>query len=120
MQVALESDEELDLPEVNFGYYLVGLLEDIGGVVQNGMGAVPITWTDLKSWADMSGITLTYWELSTLKHMSEAYATELFLATDPKKAPPYKTQEVYRAPDLDNRLKNYFKEVNMSMKLKGK
>lgn len=120
MQAALEADAELDFPDVNFGFYLVGLFEEIGGIVQNGMAAVPITWTDLKSWADLSGLHLTYWELHTLKAMSDAYAQELSIADDPKKAPPYKTQEVYRAPDLDNKLKNYFAQVNIRMKSKGK
>lgn len=60
------------------------------GVVANGgMGTTGLSWVDVKTWSDLTGVVMTPWEAETLYEMSSAYAISLERAKDPECPPPW-------------------------------
>lgn len=84
-----ENSSFLKLPNIEGAEYLVALLSEVGFVQHTGMGAVAVPWTEIESWLNCTQLDLSVWEKLTLKEMSEAYATELALATDKTRPAPY-------------------------------
>ena len=110
LQVFMAKGKDIPLPEIDgASYYLVELLEEIGAVVQSGMGIEPFTWLELNSWLSISCLELSYWELCILKDLSYAYAAELSVADDPDRKPPYMAPETSLAvPNIEDKLKSVF------------
>lgn len=46
---------------------------DCGMSQQTGMGELPISWQEIKSYSDASGINLTSWEARMVRLMSKEY-----------------------------------------------
>lgn len=55
----------------------------------NGMGPSPISWVEIQAWMSATGLELSTWEVTVIKELSEAYVSELSLATDLKRPAPY-------------------------------
>lgn len=110
MEKLLAEEATIPLPDVGDGLYLVNTLDEIGAALQSGMGLSPITWQEIKSWSDCTGMKLSPWELITLKEMSHAYAVELSQKQDRKRQAPWKTR-VETKEELGNRLKAVFRSL---------
>lgn len=48
----------------------------------SGMGVTGLTWSEIESWAKLSGMQLEYWEFEVIKELSDAYAAMLRAAKD--------------------------------------
>lgn len=53
------------------------------------MGIVPVTFLEIKSWADVTDIDLTPWEALALHKLSCEYLGEYNQADDPERPAPY-------------------------------
>lgn len=96
-----ETDENhrlLQMPDIeeHSAGYLIGLLQEAGLMSSNGMGPVPISWQEIYAWVNLTGISLSTWELTTIKSLSEEYVSELIQATDKERPPPYSVQVIER------------------------
>jgi hypothetical protein len=77
---------------------LTEILFDAGPILQGGMGASPLTATELRAWQQGTGTRLTPWEFRTLRTLSSAYLSELQQASDPSRPPPF--GDLQRNPNL--------------------
>jgi hypothetical protein len=59
--------------------HLTGWLMQLGIVEAAGMGAAPVSWTEIEAWQRLTGIRLTPWEASLMRSLSAC-----FLAQKPK------------------------------------
>tara|TARA_R110000822_G_scaffold96629_3_gene219848 strand:+ start:1586 stop:1975 length:390 start_codon:yes stop_codon:yes gene_type:complete len=70
---------EAELPEV-FGFgYVLDLLFSVGVVVFTGTGVQSIGWPDIAAYSDLTGMPLSSWESSTIKRLSDTYASAVRL-----------------------------------------
>ena len=68
----------LDAPQVDEGYeYLVDFLHEIGTVGTGGMSVTPLTFTEIKSWSDLTDTPLDSFETKALMAMSRAYSNQV-------------------------------------------
>jgi hypothetical protein len=84
-----ENSSFLEMPNVDGADYLISLLNEAGLFESNGMGAVPLSWTELHSWLRCTELSLSNWEILSLKQMSEAYVGELNQADKKDRPAPY-------------------------------
>jgi hypothetical protein len=107
-----DSNIEPPLPDVEGAFYLVKALLALGLSESNGMGSVPVSWGNIKAWADATQTDLSPFELETLFQMSKNYANELNIATDPKRPAPYINLSAERIEQnrsaVADKLKNIF------------
>ena len=64
------------------------MLFSVGPILSTPMGAQPVTWTELFSWASMTRESLTPWESDALIKMSSAYMSFLEKGKNPLEASP--------------------------------
>lgn len=69
--------------------YLVGLLYEAGLMSSNGMGPVPISWSEISAWLSTTELDVSVWDKLTVKVMSEEYVASLLSSTEPAKPAPY-------------------------------
>jgi hypothetical protein len=81
---------EAYLPEISAASHLARYLMDVGPVCAAGMGAAPISFSEMRAWQEISGIPLTPWEGRVLRELSQAYLAERNAAGDePNRPPPW-------------------------------
>ena len=76
------------MPEVE-AEYLVEYWRDMGMVGSGAAGAVPLSATEIYSWAMLSAVELDPWEFSALRQMSQNYSVYLHKGENPEEPPPY-------------------------------
>lgn len=59
-----------DIPDPGLASYLAGYLFEVGPVAHGGMGAAPISFTELQAWQQATGVDLTPWECKALRRLS--------------------------------------------------
>lgn len=69
--------------------YLVPLFFELGMCKSGMSGALPIDWSDIAAWKEVTGRKVEGWECMLLRDMSLAYVSELSAAKDKRKTPPY-------------------------------
>ena len=104
----------LVMPELGEAEYLVPLVMEAGLVEQSGTGIVALSWKEIESWQNVTGVKLHTWEATILRQMSEAYASEFSQASDRNRPAPYskaiETEEIDREA-VSNKLRNIFKSM---------
>jgi hypothetical protein len=65
------------LPVIDNGFYLIQYLEEMGFCTSNGDKVVPITFTELNSWVESSGLNLSHNERLHIKRMSDTFVRAL-------------------------------------------
>lgn len=66
-----DADQNLQCPyELE---YLYTWFVELGSTRQSGMGLCPITFTEMQSWAELIGITLSAFEVRTLRRIDTLY-----------------------------------------------
>ena len=95
------------LPPVGHGAHLLRYLNEVGPVMGTGMGAVPLTYAELRAWQDRTGLELQPWEVLTLRRLSKDYAAESARAGSPAAKPPWTPPVVDRAA-VDKQLRSIF------------
>lgn len=85
-----EAGGDAFLPEITACAHLLGYLMECGPTSPGGMGPVPISFTDIRAWQEVTGTPLTSWEGKTLRRLSLEYLSEKTAAADdPKRAAPW-------------------------------
>lgn len=80
---------EPEMPEIEWGGYLVDYLWEVGPTEPAGMGSAKLSPPAIESWQRQTGITLQPWEFRLLRRLSAEYANEQAQASDPKRPPPF-------------------------------
>ena len=68
-----EEDYQPEMPPLDGAAYLLGYLFEVGPTMAAGMGAAPITHTELRAWMDLTGVRIAPWEVRTLRRLSHDY-----------------------------------------------
>ncbi len=117
IKAANEDSFLLKMPDVAEGEYLVPMLFEAGLVSQSGMGVAPLSWQEIQAWLNCTGVVLHTWEATTIKQMSDAYASEYSQASKKDAPAPYQYRaEEYVEQEIDheavcNKLKSAFKSL---------
>lgn len=82
-----KDDYRLDMPIVEHCNDVLKGFSDSGMAMAGGMGAVPLTWQELKAMNEAGGYFLGYWECQQIIKMSVAYCSMLQKARDNIPAP---------------------------------
>lgn len=65
------------MPDIKGAEYLINHLNNLGWCSSNGMGAVSLSFTEIKAYIDTTDTPLTGDEVLLIKRMSQAYVSEL-------------------------------------------
>lgn len=69
---------DLERPQVDDEVlYLTDFIEEIGIVINNGMGVSALTFTEIQAWSDLTAIEVTPQEAKMMRMMSAAYAGQV-------------------------------------------
>ena len=82
--------KDFPLPDINGAEYLVVHLTNLGWVSSNGMGIVPISFTEIKNYIEVTESSLTGEEVIIMRKMSEQYC-KYVQDSNPNTKPPYTT-----------------------------
>lgn len=66
----------LEMPDVGYAEYVLRMLIDIGISSSNGMGLAPISWTEIKSWDEVTRGSLRPWEAETIMELSRHFVSK--------------------------------------------
>lgn len=80
---------EIEMPPFDQGEYLIGYLYEVGPTVAAGMGAGPVTFTEIAAWQAARGFELEPWEARLLRRLSIDYLAESQRATKRECPPPW-------------------------------
>lgn len=80
---------EIEMPPFDEGEYLIAYLYELGPTVAAGMGAGPVTFTEMAAWQAARGFDLAPWEARLLRRLSVDYLAESHRATQRDCRPPW-------------------------------
>lgn len=98
------------LPPPSPFFYLVEWLFELGITESSGMGAQPISWTEIANWSTLSGHVLSPGEAVALRHLSTEYVRMLTEGEDPGCPPPWVSEERNRVA-VSDKLSSIFKSM---------
>ena len=78
----------VQLPEVSLPH-LIEYLMEVGPTMPSGLGAAPLTHTEIRAWQADMGIELTPWEAQTLRRLSRVYIGQYQRSEAPDCPAPY-------------------------------
>lgn len=84
----MDYDPSKSLPEIE--QFISKCFSLIGYYLSGGMGATPLTWSEIESFTNKSGYQLNGWECEQLLSMSRSYCGFLEKAKKPSCLPPYR------------------------------
>lgn len=96
LQILLELDGTPSFPNISDCEYVASLFDEMGGLVQSGMGIAPMSWQEIQAWSSLTGLELDPWEVITLKELSKEYCAMINECDDKNVFAPY-TPEVVDA-----------------------
>lgn len=79
-------------PPTSSCHYLVGLLFDAGPALYGGMGASPLTHSEIRAYQQNTATTLTPWEAREIRRLSSVYLSESQKAEEPDCPQPYQIE----------------------------
>ena len=87
---ALEDDAEIYYPPLapELGY-LVEYLRRLDFIEPGAAGPVRLSFTEIRSWAQLSGVQLKPWEVDLLRQMSTEFVSEVNAAENPQRPAPW-------------------------------
>lgn len=80
---------ELEMPDISGAEYIIELLHECGPVGSNGYGVEGLKWSEIQSWLQLTGLFLCPWEVSLIKELSNAFASEFNNSNGKDVPPPY-------------------------------
>ena len=89
-----------ELPPLDGAEYLIDYLMELGPVASGGMGPAPITYSDIKDYAEVTDTDLTPWDAHMLRHLSRVYVGQYNASKEINSPAPYE-----EAMDLDMKRK---------------
>lgn len=81
--------QQLELPEVPGYANLLHHLQELGFSSKGLGGLAPITFQEIKSWSEITGNDVTYWEATVLRKLSNYYCHQCELSREPECPPPW-------------------------------
>lgn len=103
-----------ELPETEGGEHLIEYLEEMGWCRPAGMGGhIPLDWSELNSWQQLTDTPLTTWESLTLRRLSVVYCGQFNKSNDESCPPPWQSQDIDR-PAVAQGLKSLTASINAS------
>lgn len=101
----------LKYPHLGYISYLLSILvDDLGIQTSNGFGPAPQTWQELDAWCNVTGISLTYWESSTIIHLSKVFVASYNRYNETNEPAPYQPPDLDRDAVAKN-VKNFFQSL---------
>lgn len=86
------------MPPTPVAAHLIEHLMDAGPVLHTGMGPAPLSWSEIVTWQQATGVDLSPWEAQTLRNLSAEYIAAGHEAEEADAPAPYSP-----APTPDNR-----------------
>lgn len=87
---SLESNgNPVEMPPLPYGDYLINFLYEVGPTMAAGMGAGPLTYSEIEAWQRANGIELRPWESALMRRLSCEYASESYAATKRDRPAPF-------------------------------
>lgn len=68
-----ENEDFANYPPLTMCGYMIGYLFDAGPAMYGGMGASPLSHSEIAAWQENTATPLNAWECRTLKRLSHAY-----------------------------------------------
>jgi len=100
------------MPQVDECEYLLAYWSDIGRFGIGAMGIVAVSCHEINEWQRGKGITLTPWEFSVIRDMSNSYVAEYYEAENPDRLPPFGDPElIFDRDKVGKSMKNAFKSL---------
>ena len=105
------------MPELIGCEYIVDWFFKVGILSYSGMGIVPLSFTEIRSWG--KGLDMNHWEVQTIHDMSCEYVSYFQKASELNCPPPFSPQKTEsQQVDLSKRFSSVLK--SMSKPNKGK
>lgn len=102
-------DYKMELPPLESFSFLIELLFEVGPFLSTGMGFIPLTFSELESWQNLTNTELSSWEVTAIQKLSTAYVTEYSEASDKEQPKPYTLKLTYEEQTaVSNKLRNVF------------
>ena len=92
LQTWLDRDLRITMPPVELFTHMIEWFAEVGPAVTGMSGFVPITFTEVKNWAEGTNTELTTWEFRTLVKMSKQFCYQYDLGSDPMCEAPYEME----------------------------
>jgi hypothetical protein len=80
---------------------IIARLIEIGLTGSNGMGPVPLSWSELLAWQQITGVELPSWEARLLRQLSLAYIAEGRRAEHETCPPPWRGEVTQREREVE-------------------
>ena len=88
----MESVPDPIFPDIAPFDYVIDLLSQIG--------PTEVSWTELKAWQDLTGISLDYWELNTIRNLSILFSNKFQEYNNTNISSPYRDIDL---PSVDQK-----------------
>lgn len=114
-----EDHPMLEMPDLESDHaagYLIGLLFEAGLMSSNGMGPVPISWSEICAWLEATELDVSVWDKLTVKALSEEYVSSLLQSTGPETPAPYVSQGELLARQRKITEENILSSLSMFMR----
>lgn len=103
------------MPRVDGAEYLVSYWQELGMVTHTGVGAVPLSASELAAWQRGVSLELEPWEFRVLLEMSRVYLHQLHESEKPECPPPYGDPvNLYDRDIVGKKVSNAFKALIQS------
>jgi hypothetical protein len=80
--------------------HIIARFIEMGMTQSNGMGATPLSWSEISAWCDRTMINLPPWESRLMRELSSAYLAEGRVAESETCPPPWRGIVTQRERDV--------------------
>lgn len=106
----------LQMPELpDQSAYIINHVIEVGTTMSSGLGVTPLSWTEIKSWSELTMTDLTSWEASLIMELSRTFTSNYNKFDDKDFPTPYIIEEFDRSSaskNIGNALRFMAKRVN--------
>jgi len=86
----------INLPEIDELSYILDWTGEAGLYENGANGPMPLSWTEIKAWAELMGMLVAPWEAALIRELSTAYCSQYHKSSSPTEPPPYAELEIDR------------------------
>lgn len=77
------------MPLVEGGEHIINIFNVLGPATPNSPGMIPLTYSEVKSWVELTNANLHPWEPEAIVTMSRVFVSQLIRSSSKKEPPPY-------------------------------
>ena len=92
----LRAGKDLPYPPLETTREMSEYIVDLGGGIQTGMGLVPLSSLELRSWLEGTGVELSSWQFNTILEASRALVGQYNSSDGEKKPPPWANEDTIK------------------------